>query len=163
MYAIWSLILRLSYVSVLLFANPPTLLSVLRVLLVVLMLFRDMYHFLTASVEERQAERERQRRFIGNLPHKSAAATYLARRASCLLDVQIRLEDAAILLETVTAVAGHAPECQSAAKQLRTALPALTGEVNNIVLAAKYDIDAAAEACDADKVFSGGQAAFPPA
>jgi hypothetical protein len=27
---------------------------------------------------------------------------------------------------------------------------------NNVVLAAKYDIDAVAEACDADKVFSGG-------
>jgi hypothetical protein len=95
------------------------------------MRFRDMYHFLTASVEERQAERC----FIRNLPHFSAAATYLARRASCLFYVQIPLKDAAILLEAVTAVPAHSAESQSGAKQLCTALPTLTAEVNNVVLA----------------------------
>ena len=95
-----------------------------------------MYHFLTASPEERQTERERQRRFIGNLPHSSPAAAYLSRRASGLLDVQFRLEDAALLLETAANADNHAAECKGAA--------------------VKYDIEAAAEAFDADEAFVGG-------
>jgi hypothetical protein len=57
-------------------------------------------------------------------------------------------EDAVLLLETATNAAGNPADCKDAAKQIRTILPTLTGEVSNLVAAAKYDIEAAADAFD---------------
>jgi hypothetical protein len=64
-------------------------------------------------------------------------------------------EDAVLLLETATNAAGNPADCKDAAKQIRTILPTLTGEVSNLVAAAKYDIEAAADAFD-DEAFTGG-------
>jgi hypothetical protein len=114
-----------------------------------------MYNFLTATLEERSAERERQRRSLAGLPRATATAAYLNRRATAMLDLQLRAEDALLVLHREDQAPANTPECQSVIGHLRSVLALARAEMGSLVIAARYDIESAAEALNQDEELPG--------
>jgi hypothetical protein len=114
-----------------------------------------MYNFMEASAEERSAERERQRRALAALPRTTTVSTFLANRAVALLDLQLRIEDTLLVLKNTAVAPANTPECRSVIQHLRAALPLISAEMGTHVVAARYDIESAAEALHQDEDLPG--------
>jgi hypothetical protein len=115
----------------------------------------QMYNFMEASAEERSAERERQRRALAALPRTTTVSTFLANRAVALLDLQLRIEDTLLVLKNTAVAPANTPECRSVIQHLRAALPLISAEMGTHVVAARYDIESAAEALHQDEDLPG--------
>jgi hypothetical protein len=114
-----------------------------------------MYDFLTATAEERIADRERQRRILANIPRNSVSATFMANRAAAMLDLQFRMEEGLLVLRNVQQPPANTPECAAVIGILRSSLQLVTAEMCSLVLAARYDIESAAEALQQDEDLPG--------
>jgi hypothetical protein len=114
-----------------------------------------MYDFLNASPEERIADRERQRRILANIPRNTVTATFLANRAAAMLDLQFRMEEGLLVLKNVGQPPANTPECTAVINILRSSLQLVNAEMGSMVLAARYDVESAAEALQQDEDLPG--------
>jgi hypothetical protein len=114
-----------------------------------------MYNFLTASLEERIADRKRKRRILANIPRNSVTATFMANRAAAMLNLQFRMEKGLLVLKNVTQPPAYTPEGTAVINILRSSLQLVTAEMGSLVLAARYNVESASEALQQDEDLPG--------
>jgi hypothetical protein len=134
--------------------HPPgqIFLCIFKLFVVVRFPVPEMYNFETASPEERLAERDRQRYLVANIPRATPTSVFLA---ASLQDHLFRTEDAVLCINDATAAPGNAPACVSAVKYLRAVISGLAAEVGSIILAGRFDIEAAVDTLGTDEDIPG--------